>query len=476
MAYKKGMIVMKQRQLSIFILFFHGFILTTIPTSPGERVWDLARNIKFLAETIESKVCALEFSSIIDDIIEKECTMSSQIDVIQSELENITFDFNGTYTAIEEVLLLACTISSQIDASLSLIDGVQGAFGFPITNEVVGTTGFTITDGGDYYLAEDIVFNPASTGLAAITVDADNTIIDFKSKTLSTDGTSGTLGVELLNTHTNVQIRNGIITNTDAQAILINEVNADVLIKDFQINDVANESGIEVVSTGTDIFLTNVTVINCDEHGILINGSSSISLQNCACNNNGNGVGSGIKIIDCDSVSMINCSANNNTHNGIDFTSSTTSSSISLNGCTTWSNGIHGILFSHISSSIISNSFSKGNTLDGIHLSDATSISISNNCCESNGRDNIRLATESTGTQNCYIGQNSLMLTTSVNLREESGSSNNGAFGNYALAVSADNNYVSIGGGSFFNQATVSQSGSFPATQPTFWNNISMTT
>ncbi|MEX0849386.1 MAG: right-handed parallel beta-helix repeat-containing protein [Candidatus Dependentiae bacterium] len=474
---------MKQKHLLLSgTLFFYGLALAVSPASPGDRAWDIAANVEVLACTIESKVCALDFEdfsetfTIIDDIIKKECSMSSQIDVIQSELENFTFDFDGTYTAIEEVLLLACTISSELDASLSLIEVIQEAFGFPITNELVGTSGFTITEGGEYYLAEDIVFNPSSTDLAAITIDADNTFIDFKLKTLSTDGTSGTVGVELLGTHTNVQISNGVITNTDAQAILINELSADVVVDNMLINDVANESGIEVVSTGTDIFFTNVIVTNCNEHGILTNASSSMVLRNCVCSDNGNGIGNGMLFTDCSEITLHNCIASNNTDNGLEFSSSTTSENITLFECTTWDNDGYGILFSHISNSLISGVFSKGNTLDGIHLEDALRISITNNCCENNGRDNIRLATESTGTQNCYIGQNSLVLTSSVNLREESGSSQNGVFGNYALATSTDKNYVSIGGGSFFNQATVNQSGSFPATEPTFWNNINMIT
>lgn len=471
---------MKQKGLLVCtLIIIYGSLRSVCPASPGTPIWDIAADVKERACTIESKVCEFDFtdvSTVIDGIIEKECTLSSQIDALQQNLETVVFDFDGTFTSLQALFETACTINSELDSPNSIVDAIQDAFGFPITNQVVGANGFTITEGGEYYLAENIVFEPSSTGLAAITINADNTFINFKSKTLSTDGTSDTIGVELVASHTNVRIFNGVIADTTAQGILLNENSANVSIEHMTIKDVSAESGIELMLSSTDIFFTNVTAVNCNEHGILADDSSSIILRNCVCSDNGNGTGNGVSFTDCSEVSLSNCTANNNTDQGLGFSSTTTSENITLFECTTWDNGEHGILFENIADSVIMNGFSKGNSSDGIHLIDALRITIANNCCESNGRDNIRLATASTGTQNCYIGQNSLVLTTSINLREESGSFENGVFGNFALAQSSANNYVSIGGGSVFNSAVIAQDGAFPTPEPTFWNNISMTT
>jgi len=449
--------------------------------APGTPAWNLAAEAAQRACLIESKVCDLDLFSVtfttIEAIIEKEWTISSQVHVLQSAVDNYTFDFDGTFTALQKVLDLACEFDTAIDTSNSLIDITQSSIGSPITNALVGDNGYTISAGGEYYLAENIIFEPGATNLAAITIDADNVNLDFKSKTLSTDGTSGTRGVELVTTHTNIAIFNGAISNTHAQGILLNMHSSDVSIDDMVVKASLDDSGIEFAASCTNIFFNNVAVVGCYEHGIVGNDASSIVLQQCTLSNNGqsSSVGSGMYCSNCSVVALLNCSAGANFDDGYTFTSGITSDSISLNECVALSNTNHGISFTNIEGASIINCYCAQNEQDGIRLVDSQSVSVAYNCCESNGDDNIRLATGTSGTHNCYVGQNSLMLTSSVNLREELGSSDNGILGNYALAVNSANNYVTFGG-SFINSSPLMQTSAFDTPEPTFWNNISMTT
>ena len=114
------------------------------------------------------------------------------------------------------------------------------------------------------------------------------------------------------------------------------------------------------------------------------------------------------------------------------------------------------------------------NGADGIRLTDCVNVEVIRNFCMDNVDDGIVLGTESTGSSDCYVAENSLLLTGSVNLREENGSGPNSILSNFALSASSGNNYVTDSGFTFLNTFVLDQGSS--GSPPIKWYNISMTT
>ncbi len=150
---------------------------------------------------------------IVIDIDTTLTTFCAQTDV----------NFEGTFTTIAYI------------ESLLKAEGCAARF---IGQADVGTAGFTITSSGVYKLSQNIIFNPVGS-TAAITINADNVLLDLQCFTI----TQG-------NTTANVD---GIAINANLSSIMIHNGK----IKKF------TRDGIRVASGVTNVAYANITIQNC---------------------------------------------------------------------------------------------------------------------------------------------------------------------------------------------------------------------
>ncbi len=135
----------------------------------------------------------------------------------------IEVNFEGTFTTIAHIESL---LQPEICAARF------------IGQADVGTTGFTITSSGVYKLSQNIIFNPVGSA-AAITINADNVLLDLQCFTI----TQG-------NTAANVD---GIAISANLSSIIVHNGK----IKKF------TRDGIRVASGVTNVAYANITIQNC---------------------------------------------------------------------------------------------------------------------------------------------------------------------------------------------------------------------
>ncbi len=204
----------------------------------------------------------------------------------------LTIDFNGTFTVLNAIL-------NQTVCSPVLI-----------TQAMVDTTGFTITQPGVYILANNIVFSPLIAS-SAITINASNVTLNLQCATL-TQGNSvpGVNGIAVGPGTNTVLIENGVISNFTANGIEINDTITDVILENVTIRT----SGIGAFFNGTvGSPIINFTITESDfvanGTGLTLLSASNGSVSNSVFSNN---TSAGISLINSFS-NIINMSTINNT-------------------------------------------------------------------------------------------------------------------------------------------------------------------
>lgn len=443
-----------------------------------------------IVDTIDSKVDVLLENSGIDlsgtftalaDLEQKMCTVESKVDaaaITTLSLNCITQqDLNGTFTMLDAMYEKAYSAHSKLDVVTVNLADIVDSFGIPIRQEDVGTTGTILDIPGRYFLAENITFDPESPDLAAIVIDNDNIEFSMLRRTISQTGSVNNVdGICIAQGIRGVNITQGSLRNFTGNGVVLQNGASDIFLSSMNIKDVGKHA-IDCAQTCTSIIIEDAMIGGSGGNGINIDAASDLIIRECIITDNGlSTTNSGIYINSCNRVLISECMTTTNAGYGYSFTSTATAVDIVLEKCKAYYNIDHGIFMSHVNSSVIKGCMSSENGGDGIRVNDCKNLEIIQNFCMDNTDNGIVLGTESVGSSNCYVAENSLLLTGSVNLKEESGSGPNSILTNFALSVNGGNNYATDSHRTYLNFVTIDQSGTFPTPQPIKWHNISMTT
>jgi hypothetical protein len=443
-------------------------------TPTGNRDWQNIADTQPIALTIESKLCEILVTDVftsLDAAQLKACTIDSKLDTAISAANDDSLDFSGIFTSLDNLNEKIDILQSKTNLLDMSVSSIEGSFGIAIRNSNVGPTGLTLVNPGTYFLAEDINYAPSGTGTAAITINGDNIALNLNGRTIrQTNSETATIGVEVTNGRTNTQILNGVIKDTTDSGIYINSNNSNIAIGNIALRDNSSNSLIEISSGSSNISLDYVTTINAAANGVNCTSITGINVTNSIFTSN---TARGFLISTSSLISIINCICNDNGDTGIDIFDANNTFEVINN--TTTNNGNVGIRIRNNSlDGVIKNCYCANNTSDGIRVAlNSERIKFIENYLDNNGRYNISLQS---GTDNCYIFGNCMILSTSVNLREDATSGPNSVLGNYALATTFADNYVTLSGNTNFNLDEFDQSGAFPSPAPTSWKNMSVRT
>lgn len=178
---------------------------------------------------------------------------------------DIDTDFTACCTTLQNDLSAVFTIVPAIENLISNL----GCSPTLITQAMVGSTGFVITQSGVYQLASSIVFSPVGAA-SAITINADNVLLDLACFTISQG--NGTTGVNAISigAHNDIMIRNGSLGGV-------------------------TQNGISIAAGSSNISLLDTQIKLCNSHGIFFNGTTvnpinTVMLLNLELLTNGTGV------------------------------------------------------------------------------------------------------------------------------------------------------------------------------------------
>ena len=368
-----------------------------------------------LSDTILSTVDALS--------VQSNTNLVSAIDKIETGIVALMYDFAGTWTVLD-----------AIQESISCLSGNT------ITQQDVGTTGFTIHSSGEYTLCEDIFFSPSSA-LSAITIAANNVSLNLNNNSIQqTNGTAGVSGVLVNINLSGIVIHDGSIVGMTANGVSILSGGSNDIIDNVLMNG-CGSSGLNVIGA-TNLMVKNAIFTNNSVNGLLVNTSNQVCIVSSVANNNGV---DGFGLVGAGSRNLIDtCKAFENTGNGFNLTS--------------------------ISDSVIKNSIALNNGIDGISLYNSYAVEVSANSSSQNTVNGIDLR-GNTGTSECYISNNTMIQNGGVNLIEQAISGLNSILGNFAQNPTFAQNYCSSL--SAITTVTIRQSVPF-VSSPARWDNINM--
>lgn len=438
------------------------------------------------ADTIDSKVDVVD-NTVAGDLSETFTALAG-LEVafltVESAVDSINLiapDIIGTFSLIEEMLQKSCTMVSRLeDVESTIIDFSRAScLGTGISSSDIGTTGYTISESGRYFLTEFISFAP-SPAAPAITIDADNVELDLCG--YSIDQTNGTTGVNaiLVNGVSNVKIMNGNVFTIVGNQIEVSSGASDILIEKMIVAQAsgASSSGIYFSGTVNNVVIRNCMINNNGRDGITMEAGSNYTFDSLMINEN---VRDGIHIDpgteNLSNIYIYDCVFDLNDNGIIIDGTGGERTGIVIDKCLMFDNTVDGINLSNVKNSVVKNCTLQENDVYGIQLVGAVSgVEIYNNIITTHLSAGIQIADSSA--ESCSIQNNIITLNGTYNYREEANAGSHSVLGNFALLATEANNY-SIGGGTgptTINKSIIDQSTGTFGTRPGKWRNISMTT
>lgn len=476
---------MKKTYVTLTLFFTHMFFAQA--PEPGEPLWNILAQTQDSQCTTDSKLdnLSLDFSGVFTALAVINSQLSTDISKLE-EIAIVTIDPFIALNAIESKLEIAESLIDPIQSTADLLDD---CIGIPITQADVGTTGYSITTGGKYFLAENITFSPAS-GIPAIEIDADNVTLDLNGFTITQGNNQmNVIGVEIINARADILIQNGTIRNTIGEGIScttnfnnltlnnLNILNAGVGTAGMGIDA---SDGIALGSETTssqNLIITNCLVDNCQDEGIDMDRVTNIIIRDCIVNGARGDAGIGFRT-QCQNIFITNCTLNNNLNSGLLIAAQLSAKNIVINGCRTFNNGADGFeIRQPLSPSNIAftNNQIYNNGRHGINLIANTLPArpiqrcvIAYNYIANNVLDGIHL--DKSNVDDNFVFRNTFVENGSNSIDNATGATNS-FLGNYAFK-SSGTNYVA--GGSTINSTAVNTNSAF-STQPVFWRNINAT-
>ena len=441
-------------------------------------------------DTVDPQVDFSGVFTVLEVLTEKSCMILDTIETIESSIDafnsNCITDLGESFTAIDSTVLKVCTLESKVDVLVTNVNNIidsQGiAIGIPLTQADFSDT-FSITEPGRYHLTEDIDFNPG--GNSAIYIASDDVHIDMCDRTIrQTTANTGIDGIVVADGYCNISIENGTIRDFTGSGIeFLGEV-CFVRIENIALIDNGSDqllfNSLRVDEGIGNIIVRNVMVNGAGADCMDFNNGSGIFV--IGCNTSGTTGEGGIQINACDYVCLKECIANNNSQYGF-AGAAVAGNSDQQFGMTNF---------------VIDNCKAAGNTTDGFRIIGFNKNGVVKNCTALSNADGIRFAMQtgqiqdSTGicmvynissnnssngiqvdgdSSNNYFAFNQMWENGSISFLEDTGEGPNSVLGNFAFR-SSGTNYS--GGNTGIATAAISETGSFPSPEPTYWINVDM--
>jgi hypothetical protein len=438
---------------------------------------DKALVVNSLVDTIST--VSVDFSTVftaIDALQQKVNSISSNLETTDSLVDAIPeeIEITQTYTALDALLELECSTLDYLLAVATSLEIITNSFGTPITAANIGTNGFTIGSSGKYILTENINFSPLGTA-TAITIAADDVTLDLCGNTLSQANSDTVAGVKAIsmNNQENVTIKNGTISDWSAQGVDLLS-SSEIILQNISINQcgrgASTQAGFNCTSC-TDIYSLNVNYSQNYDEAIMIHASNDIILNdNTLYTNNGSTDAAAALHIDNSEVVYIINAEIVGTNNGRAI-KATNSRAVTVENCKIIQNELGGVQFVDTGTStvwysmILSNTSDLVSTTTGIEISGSSGLNeIVYNAISDHQSDGISVAGSAA---NNYIAFNNIENSGNVGISNFS-SNTNSIVGNYAFKEN-ESAYIDV-----VSTVTISQTGIFPSTPPSAWQNINM--
>lgn len=412
----------------------------------------------------------------LDDVsISKLCQTDSQLEVINSVLAiplacnmttviSIESSLEQTESAVDVIASAAEELALLIDDALLTATTCKG---IPIDTAMVSPSGFTITTSGRYYLKESISFASTGTEIAAITIDADQVILNLNGYTLRN---TGGIGVEVLGSHKQVIIENGFIGDNGSQGIKLGVSVEYITLRRLNIFSTTS-FGIWFTTAPTSyITLENIVFNTLSNHAISFSANNATH-QNIFLRNIVSLGGSGrIDMRGTQNVFLKKCVLGSVSGNAFLMTNGSGSSfsqRLVIEDSTCFACG-RGFYSNDITGGgvVFKNNTCVGVSTEGIRLGGFGTnryVHCIDNTCINN---NYGILTADSIRGN-YIGDNTTQYNTTFNIAESGSSQKNSVVGNYAYNASG-NNFS----GSSMNKNVVALRNSSFLDVPTRWYNV----
>ena len=439
-------------------------------------------------------------STVNQDII-------SNIDVIQQNMDAVNnLPYKQTFTVMNDILSKLSQVDSLMDellVTVTVLNPLQNCLGTPLYNtNFPPASGYTISSGGRYYLAEDIRFAPSANNVNMITLanTASNVYLDLNGKTVTQTNGDTITGNKAITSPVgakrNVVIANGAIRDFSSEALFIggNGGITNLLVQDIFVENIgmgnSNADAFNIKAGNNpcrNVIFRNITIASTFiGDGFDLEECTNVLMENCKIYNIGyGGAGNGILIQlgsdnyiikDCiiDKISTGDCIAITDDSGASPATNILIENCILSGAYSTNATRGRGIFMRQISDATIRGCTIINNNADGIHFDSAanakTRVVVIDNNISYNKRTGIRFESTSCTNNailfNTFVGNGTNILATSAAI-----GSTNTFLGNVAYNGSDTANYTSL---TTTPKTTVNQTKAFPTTLPKYWENISM--
>ena len=230
-------------------------------TSDGENMWQISARIADDVEVINSKICFIN-----EDLTDFNINISLDLDEFEQ------------------------TLCSKIDALQECI---------LITQEDIGTTGYTISASGSYCLAETITHTNADN--PAIIINANNVTLDLNDQHIICSGGKGGISIA---TKSNILIKDGVISSATDDGITITN-SSHICIKNVKVFSCGN---VGFNLTADESLIEHCVAIDND-YGIKLNFTENTCIRNCVSSGNtifGYWISAGGNNVIIDSIALFN--------------------------------------------------------------------------------------------------------------------------------------------------------------------------
>lgn len=410
---------------------------------------------------------------VVDALV---CDVDAQVDALQDTMNQLNAaSFEGTFTALQAVndkLDIADSLLDEVLLTVSVIDPIQQCLGTPITQADLGTTGYTISSSGKYYLAEDIVYNPSVDG-QAIAITTNLVTLDLNGKILRQGNARGNVrAITASSGYTTIE--NGTILDFTTASLVLSSGRS--IARNLNIDN-CGSLFVNVFVYGCRI--QNCHITNCRSIGLIGDLCGDIVIEDCSFINGANwGLrinGRDVSAVRSDRHIIRRCTFINNAVMGIGMLfNSLPLRKWYIDECVFIGHNTAGIWFQSEptnATSAVTNCIFINNAY-GINKNDGAwnNIIIRDNIFIRNTNWGLRIPA---GLNNTVVMNNIFIQNSPGNLTVTSGAQS--IVGNFAFHTGGDANNYSIGGATVIPRIVVSQKSAFPSPTPTSWYNVSMT-
>lgn len=252
---------------------------------------------------------------------------------------------------------------------IGLINQTIAGCVMPITANDIGSTGFIITEPGNYSFIQDVNYTGVGV-IPAINISVSDVALDLNNFTLSTANSSAVL-ISVASGVSNVVIRNAHLTG-GLHSIQLIGTNSYVAIANVSASGAAAE-GILIGTGASNIACNEILSQQHGTHGMSVSGTNdSIAVLNSRFVSN---TGNGLFIQGTNHIYVAKCSAITNTLSGFNMD---TGSNLLMYLCHGSNNTVNGISINGITNAIVSDITTQRNQNVGTGCANLSGLQLSN--------------------------------------------------------------------------------------------------